>query len=849
MTRTSLAGKAVQGLCLTLALLTMWLSPARAEAAGPDTRKWYLAEGAFNSVFDENILIGNPNAAAVKIQITLLPSGGTPIVLKKQDLGALSRMTVNLGKISKDPAWYPAPTPVPEGAYSAIVECTDGCASPEAGIVVERTMTTLARGGHTSQGVTTLSKDWFLAEGATGFFNTFILIGNPSAQTATVTLTYLLEDKAAVVQHVKIAAGSRRTVYVNNGVCDQEIGQDESACTAPETKFLSGQAFSTKIESDVDVAVERAMYWNAFNVSGHASAGVVTPDPTWLFAEGVTGGGGIGWSTFFLVVNPSATTNANLTATFLIDGRPQPIVCAGVATAGHRLTIDASNLAASLKDKANPAVACDASKLLGSGALFATKIESDQPIVAERTVYFSTGGVFWVDGHNTPGVNAAATKWAFAEGGEGVVTPGSGVFYESYFLLQNPNAYPLTLQATFVREDGRGLVWKGTVPALQRFTIPAGSFPELIGRRFATFIEPQTPADATQTFVAERTMYWGTPFYGGTGATGTPWLGTIGTLPASQVIDLTPAVTSIEPNRGLVGGGKDVTIYGDNFVPGFTTVTFDGVAAQNVHVIDRNQLTLTTPAHATGAVDVKVTNSSGPSSTPPPGGWVKTVAGGFTYVSDAPPHLTVQFAMGFGDSITHGVTSRVCMIGTLQTTCSFDIVGYPQRVQDILRGRYPTVDPPFLIENQGLPGELAVDGENRYDTVVNGGHQLLVLLEGVNDLNAGVTISAVADALREIVRSAKAHGKKVIIMRLPPGKPKETDGQWKAPDPARVASLNSAIETLASQEGLPTVDLTAAFGSNYQALLSPDGLHPNEAGYQKIAEAVAQKIIDSYEVR
>ena len=35
--------------------------------------------------------------------------------------------------------------------------------------------------GHASAGVTTPSTDWFLAEGATGFFDEFILIANPNS--------------------------------------------------------------------------------------------------------------------------------------------------------------------------------------------------------------------------------------------------------------------------------------------------------------------------------------------------------------------------------------------------------------------------------------------------------------------------------------------------------------------------------------------------------------------------------------------------------------------------------------------------------------------------------------------
>ena len=50
------------------------------------------------------------------------------------------------------------------------------------------------RGGHNSPGVLATALTWYLAEGTTGFFNTFILITNPgTTKDAQVEVKYLRE--------------------------------------------------------------------------------------------------------------------------------------------------------------------------------------------------------------------------------------------------------------------------------------------------------------------------------------------------------------------------------------------------------------------------------------------------------------------------------------------------------------------------------------------------------------------------------------------------------------------------------------------------------------------------------
>ena len=92
MIRLHRAGKFLQALCLLILAL-----PRLAEAQPPAKYTyWILAEGAANDFFDEDIVIGNPNSAAARVSIKLLPENAAPIVVPDITIGASSRYTFNV---------------------------------------------------------------------------------------------------------------------------------------------------------------------------------------------------------------------------------------------------------------------------------------------------------------------------------------------------------------------------------------------------------------------------------------------------------------------------------------------------------------------------------------------------------------------------------------------------------------------------------------------------------------------------------------------------------------------------------------------------------------------------------
>jgi hypothetical protein len=93
-------------------------------------------------------------------------------------------------------------------------------------------------------------------------------------------------------------------------------------------------------------------------------------------------------------------------------------------------------------------------------------------------------------------------------------------------------------------------------------------------------------------------------------------------LRTSQINALFPAETiaSISPATGGVAGNTTVTITGTG-LDGVTGVTFGGTAGTALTILSPTQLTVKTPAHAAGAVNVVLTAASG----------TITKTNGFTY--------------------------------------------------------------------------------------------------------------------------------------------------------------------------------------------------------------------------
>ena len=114
--------------------------------------------------------------------------------------------------------------------------------------------------------------------------------------------------------------------------------------------------------------------------------------------------------------------------------------------------------------------------------------------------------------------------------------------------------------------------------------------------RGGVIVVPQAPLVLGVKYVVSVTVN-GTPY---------TWSFTVGSSLLPPLV-----VTGVAPNAGPVAGATTVTISGNGFSSGMTSVKFGTTAAASFSVVNDSTVTAVSPAHAGGTVDVTVTTAGG----------------------------------------------------------------------------------------------------------------------------------------------------------------------------------------------------------------------------------------------
>jgi lysophospholipase L1-like esterase len=159
--------------------------------------------------------------------------------------------------------------------------------------------------------------------------------------------------------------------------------------------------------------------------------------------------------------------------------------------------------------------------------------------------------------------------------------------------------------------------------------------------------------------------------------------------------------------------------------------------------------------------------------------------------------------LAFGDSLTAGVGANASE-------------SYPSRLEAII-GR--------KVVSSGVPGETSAAGLARLPAALDETKpQLVILCEGGNDFLQKLDDAQAADNLRAMVRLARARGAQVVLIAVP--------------KPGLLPSAAEFYAAVAKEFGVPHEE-TALRKILTDNELKSDIVHPNAAGYARLAEAVA----------
>jgi len=169
--------------------------------------------------------------------------------------------------------------------------------------------------------------------------------------------------------------------------------------------------------------------------------------------------------------------------------------------------------------------------------------------------------------------------------------------------------------------------------------------------------------------------------------------------------------------------------------------------------------------------------------------------------------------LAFGDSLTFG-------------TGATKEESYPSVLEKLISRK---------VINEGIPGEVSLDGLNRLPAVLDK-HKpsLMILCHGGNDILRKKDLNAAKNNLIKMINLAKKRGIDVILIGVPKF--------------GLILSVAKLYNDVAKETKIPfEKDIISTVLQNPK--MHSDVIHPNATGYRKIAESIAQLLEKSGAVK
>lgn len=321
--------------------------------------------------------------------------------------------------------------------------------------------------------------------------------------------------------------------------------------------LLSGanQDISMKVQSNRNIVAERPMYFNYHGAwpGGTVELGAKEPKTTWYLAEGATHPGFEEW---ICIQNPE-NTDTNIMITYMFPGG---------ATQQQGLTV-----------KAHSRSTVDVNSAVGLYKDVSARIDSTQPVVVERPMYFNYHNA-WTGGSIESGISELSDTWYLAEG-----ATHNG--FEEWISLMNPGASNTDVKITYMFPGGETQEQNISMAPTSRETI-------LVNNIVGPGKDVSARVEASNPIIAERPMYFlyhgawpGGHSQVGATAAGTSWFLSEGTTRSNDVDGAFEEWISIQ-NPGDTDAKVDITYM---FNGGGTKVGSIGVPAHSRETVFVNQ--------------------------------------------------------------------------------------------------------------------------------------------------------------------------------------------------------------------------------------------------------------------
>jgi len=196
-------------------------------------------------------------------------------------------------------------------------------------------------------------------------------------------------------------------------------------------------------------------------------------------------------------------------------------------------------------------------------------------------------------------------------------------------------------------------------------------------------------------------------------------------------------------------------------------------------------------------------------------------------LNDSHQDLNENRYVAFGDGITFGI---------IDNTAAPEL-GYVPRLEALLNENFG----PSEVVNEGVPGDTTLNGLGRMsDVLALHSARYVLLMEGTNDaVSLDVSVDATAFNIGQMVRKVlEFHALPVLATIIP-----RKDWRWDtAVYRNRIYDINDNIRRIAQNLKLPFIDMFGTYldfstdEGGFSALLS-DAVHPNERGYEVMAQA------------